>query len=117
MTVVLIVVGVIYYNFYHKPNVAITSSLTRDEAIEVVKSAYPDLQDYPSDMLPPKSIRVEEGSQGWYLGFIQEGSGLPFLGGRCFFVANNGTISETGTLKPAVGDTSNNLSLRDCKLY
>jgi hypothetical protein len=97
-------------------NIEYSSLLSEDEAIEIVKNAYPTLRDYPSDMLPPKSIYAEKDDHGWYLGFIQEGSGLPFLGGQCFFVADDKTISETGTLKPIFGDTSRILSVRDCTL-
>jgi hypothetical protein len=44
------------------------------KAIEIIKNQFPELKGYPSDMLPPQSIKTEKTDDGWYLAFIQEGS-------------------------------------------
>ena len=73
----------------------------KDQAIEKVKQTFPELADYPSDTLPPKSIQTEEADGGWYVAFIQEGSGRPIIGAKCYFVDDNGAVIQTGTYTPA----------------
>jgi hypothetical protein len=72
------------------------------DAIGLVRSTYPELQGYPSDGLPPRSIRTEHDQGGWYVAFIQEGSGLPILSARCYYVGNNRTVILTGMVNQSI---------------
>ncbi len=90
-------------------------TLTKEEAIALVQKQYEQFKDYPSDNLPPKVIEAKQVSQGWYLQFRQEGSGIPIIAAQCFLV-HNGTqkITKTGEYKG--GDiTKLRLSVSSCK--
>jgi hypothetical protein len=92
-----------------------TASSSSGEAVELIKKKYPELKDYPSDKLAPKSISVEEGKDGWYIAFIQEGSGRPILSATCFFVDNQKNILSMKTYSPAVEeDSTAEFSPRTC---
>ena len=76
------------------PRDAGLSALSEPKAIDLVKENFPELEDYPSDNLPPRSISAEKDPLGWRISFIQEGSGRPVLGAKCFLVKNvSGFIS------------------------
>ncbi len=70
--------------------------IDEQDAIRIIRNAYPELEAYPSDGLPPRSIRTERAAGGWYIAFIQEGSGLPILSARCYFAGDNRTVLLTG---------------------
>jgi hypothetical protein len=72
------------------------------DAIRILRNAIPDLRTYPSDALPPRSIRAEQAPDGWYIAFIQEGSGLPILSARCYFVSNDQTFRLTGMVNQSM---------------
>ena len=55
------------------------NDLTESEVISLLKVAYPEFKNYPNDNLPPQSIQTKQASNGWYVAFIQEGSGRPYL--------------------------------------
>lgn len=84
------------------------------EAISLIKKQYPQLQDFPSNNLPPKVIRVEKSSSGVYLIFETQGSGIPIIEARCFFVDNENTITVIGQYKPEIGDMKTNISFQTC---
>jgi len=84
------------------------------EAITMVKEHYPELKDYPSTTLPPRSIRTEQSAEGWYIAFIQEGSGRPVIAARCYLVNQEVSIKGTYTLQPGPEDTKV-FSARSCK--
>ena len=66
------------------------------DAIRILQETSPELAGYPSGGLPPRSIMTEQAPDGWYIAFIQEGSGLPILSARCYYVGNNQTTRLTG---------------------
>jgi hypothetical protein len=66
------------------------------DAVRISQQTYPELRAYPSGDLPPKSIRTTRAPGGWYVAFIQEGSGLPILSARCYFVGDDRNVSLTG---------------------
>lgn len=72
------------------------------DAIRILQETYPDLVGYPSGGLPPRSIRTEQAPDGWYIAFIQEGSGLPILSARCYYVGNNQTTRLTGMVNQSI---------------
>jgi len=85
-------------------------------AVVKIKEANPDLKGYPSDNLPPKSIRIEEDKNGLYLAFIQNGSGRPVIEARCFLAKPDGTILENGKFIPSLADGGNlDFSAKECR--
>ena len=77
---------------------------TESEAISLVKAAYPEFKNYPNDNLPPQSIQTKQVSNGWYVAFIQEGSGRPILEAKCFLVKDDKTIIVIGEYVPRAGE-------------
>ncbi len=88
--------------------------LTEQAAIEAVKQKYRALEDYPSDMLPPRSISTVQSDSIWYIAFIQNGSGTPILEARCFTVGSDRSVTEHGTFVPKPGSTAQNISPATC---
>jgi hypothetical protein len=85
-----------------------------EQAINLVKDKYPELNDYPSDNLPPKTIETEVVDDEWLIGFYTWGSGLPgILKAECYSVSNNGLIAKTGEFS-ASGGGPQTLNLSDC---
>jgi hypothetical protein len=67
-----------------------SSGISKSAAIELVKTNFPELKDYPSTNFPLKAIAAEKDTSGWRISFILEGSGRPVLAARCFLVSNPG---------------------------
>lgn len=101
----LLVAGIFYFGN--------KSILSESEAIARLQSIYPEFMSYPSDRLPPQSIRTQKEIDGRYVTFVQEGSGRPILRAKCFFVSNVGKIRSIGEFTPEVGDTD--FSITTCK--
>lgn len=99
---------------------------SKAKAVIQIKAKYPELKDYPSDKLPPRSIVVEQEQNNLYAAFIQMGSGKPtILEARCFLVKLDNTIVEvektttenTGKLTPNYVNNSLNFSAQECNSY
>ena len=91
------------------------SNITEAKAISAIKDKYPELNDYPSNNLPPRSIKTEKTGNGWNIAFIQEGSGRPIIFAKCFFVDDQSNIKSKSSYSPAVGeDTMAELSPKTC---
>lgn len=73
------------------------STISKSEAIEAIKQANIEFESYPSDDLPPKVIKTEEDSNGWYVAFVQEGSGIPVISATCFFIDEEKQITNKGS--------------------
>ena len=84
------------------------------DAIRILQDTYPELSAYPSDGLPPRSIRTEQAPDGWYVAFIQEGSGLPILSARCYYVGNNQTTRLTGMVNQSIMVLPGDFSPKRC---
>jgi len=76
--------------------------LNERDAIQLLQDTYPELRAYPSDELPPRSIRTEHTTEGWHVAFIQEGSGLPILSARCYYVGCDRTTMLTGMVNESI---------------
>jgi hypothetical protein len=81
-----------------------STDLTDSEAISLLKVAYPEFKNYPNDNLSPQSIQTKQVSNGWYVAFVQEGSGRPILEAMCFQVKDDKTITFIGEYLPKVGE-------------
>jgi len=74
--------------------------LTENEAIDIVKKAYPAVKEYPGESLPPTSIYSIRDTNGWHVSFQTEGSGVPYvLAAICFNVDDQKTVSKIGEYK------------------
>jgi hypothetical protein len=100
VVVVLIAVSIFYLANSNK------NGLTESDAISLLKAAYPEFKNYPNDNLPPQSIQTKQTSNGWYIAFVQEGSGRPILEAKCFLVRDDKTITGIGVYAPKVGEDS-----------
>jgi len=87
--------------------------ISEKEAISLIKKQYPQLQDFPSDGLPPKIIRSEKSNYEWYVMFETQGSGIPIIEAKCFLVDNAKIVYQIGKYKNT-GDMKNNLSVKTC---
>ena len=87
--------------------------ISEEEAISLIKKQYPQLQDFPSDGLPPKIIRSEKSSYGWYVMFETQGSGIPIVEAKCFLVDNAKIVYKISEYKNT-GDMKNDLSVKTC---
>ena len=99
-------------------NIQVTITLSEsDKAIAKIKAKYPELSDYPSNSLPPKSIRYAQVNDTWYVAFLQEGSGIPIISAKCFNVDGKGAVSLFGEFTPKDSDVlTNPFSPIACKL-
>jgi hypothetical protein len=76
--------------------------IDEQDAIRILRNMYPGFIFYPSNELPPKSVRTEKAHDGWYVAFIQEGSGVPIISARCYHVANDQTVRLTGIVNQSM---------------
>jgi hypothetical protein len=104
VTVLLIAVPIFYLTYSNK------KILSESEAISLIKAAYPEFKNYPNDNLPPQSIQTKQNSAGWYVAFVQEGSGRPILEAKCFLVKDNRSVTVIGEYVPKVGEDRFDLS-------
>ena len=95
----------ILYSFDNNEN-----GLTESETISLLKTAYPKFKNYPNDNLPLQSIQSKQASNGWYVAFVQEGSGRTILEAKCFLVTGNKTLTNIGEYVSKVGEDLFDLS-------
>jgi len=107
--IVFVVVMLVAFAAFYTAN-GNKSDLTESEAISLLKVAYPEYKNYPNDNLPPQSIQTKQATNGWYVAFVQEGSGRPILEARCFLVIDDKTIKSIGEYAPEVGEDRYDLS-------
>ena len=71
--------------------------LTQDAAANAVIAQYPNLGVYRTISLPPSFIEGKYNENGWYIAFIQRGSGVPgILNASCFYVNDEKTVTALG---------------------
>jgi len=101
--------------FFAPKNIINIKPLSENEAIYAIQAKNPELKEYPSNQLPPKSIKTEKAENGWYVGFMQEGSGRPVLAVKCFLIDDKQNITVVGEYVPALGaDESGVFSPKTC---
>lgn len=92
-----------------------TSILTQEEAVSVVIGAYPELGAYRTTSLPPSSIEVKKAVDGWDVGFIQSGSGLPgILNAKCYHVTPAKNTTLIGEYSRQGDKTVESITLETC---
>lgn len=92
-----------------------STAMNEASAIDRVQTEHSELNDYPSDRLPPKSIVTLQEGNVWYVAFVQNGSGVPIISARCFRVASNGEVTETGSYTPMGADAPLTISAKTCR--
>src|SRR5665647_1486648 len=105
LSVALLIAFSIFYSLNNNK-----TALSESEAISLLKAAYPEYKNYPNDNLPPQSIQTKQASNGWYVAFVQEGSGRPILEAKCFLVSNEKAITIIGKYLPKIGEDRFDLS-------
>ncbi len=111
-----------FYDKGHLPNEEVNKLdlevRSKVKAVIQIKAKYPELKDYPSDKLPPRSIVVEQEQNNLYVAFIQNGSGRPILEARCFLIKSDNTTVDNGKFIPnSVNDNHINFSAKECNSY
>jgi hypothetical protein len=104
IVIVLVAISILY--FFNNSKIALKES----EAISLLKEKYPEYKNYPNDHLPPQSIQTKQTSNGWYVAFVQEGSGRPILEAKCYFITDDKSIIFIGEYLPKVGEDRFGLS-------
>jgi hypothetical protein len=89
--------------------------LSQEDAIQAAINTYPELGSYQATSLPPRRIETEKNEDGWYLGFITEGSGLQsILDARCFYVSEQTGVKPTGDFRRSGDELVQRISLKTC---
>ena len=92
------------------------SKMNESTAIESLKAQFLEFKGYPIDNLPPRSIKTEKAVDGWYVAFVQEGSGRPIILAKCYFVDNAKNVTSVGIYSPKYSDYSiSDISLQNCQ--
>lgn len=113
--IVVFCVGAIVW-YFNGPKTAIPVAMSEARAIATIKNQFPELKEYPSDKLAPKSIKTEKADNGWYVAFVQEGSGRPIIFAKCYFIDNAGKITSTGVYSPKYSEYGiDDISLKNCQ--
>ena len=84
------------------------------DAIRIVQETWVDLRNYSTGHLTLKTIGTQKAPDGWYVVFIQEGSGVPIISARCFHVSNDRTVRQTGLLNHSIIIQSGDFSPVTC---
>jgi len=103
---ILLCAGLLLWYNISAPKISGHETIDKATAVQIIKSEFPELKVYPGDQLPPKSIQTEKSDDGWYVAFVQEGSGRPVISAKCFFVDNRKNIMSIRTYTPEIGDDS-----------
>ena len=98
------------------PDSQSTSVLGEKEAIDAILVQYPELAVYQTTDLPPSSIESKQTADGWYVGFIRRGSGVPgILDAKCYYVNNDKTITSIGEYIQGNSGAVDGINLETCK--
>ena len=112
--IILGIIGVLSIVFFAINQQRQSVVFTEAQAIDFIKQKYPELKDYPSDNLPPKSIVAEKDGQIWHIAFVQNGSGRPIIEARCFVLGSDKSIEEKKYI-PLLDETNLNFSAKKCE--
>jgi hypothetical protein len=90
-------------------------TLAKEEAVRAVIDMHPELAAYQTTSLPPSSIETKQAADGWYVAFIQRGSGLPgILHAQCYHVSGNKSVAATGQYDKEANQTADTINFENC---
>lgn len=93
----------------------VSKDVAKIDAIAAVIARYPELAAYKTTSLPPSSIEAEMAPEGWYVGFIQTGSGVPgVLHAECYRVSTNKEVTSVGKFTGQSDKTARSIILKTC---
>lgn len=102
-------------SFFLSGSAAPATAPTRDEATSAVIALHPELASYKTTSLPPSFIEAKEAPNGWYIAFIQRGSGLPgILNAQCYHVNSTQEVTATGQYTRHDNVEADMVALEDC---
>lgn len=104
-----------YYFYFKKPANQTPTTMSESAAVEILKTKFPELKNYPSSNFPVKSIKTEQAADGWYVAFIQEGSGVPIVNAQCFLIKNNEDVEEIIYISDDV-ISPGEFSIKECRV-
>jgi len=113
LLIVIIFIGGFWW-YLNRSNTT-TETISETQAIDTIKKQFPEMKEYPSDDLPPRSIKTEKTDEGWYVAFIQEGSGRPILGVSCFLVKNDNSVTQRKYISQD-SDIVGEFSAKECRV-
>ena len=113
---VLALIGVVSFVLEYTSYRGGEKVVTQEAAINSVIELYPELAIYKTTSLPPSSIEAKETSEGWYVAFIQSGSGLPgILNAKCYQVYNSKSVILVGAYIRQGDEIAQDIVLETCK--
>ena len=113
LVLVILIVLLVKMFIFSEPQPII--ALREKEAIDTILIQYPELALYQTTNLPPSSIESTQSADGWYVGFIQRGSGVPgILNAKCYYVQSNKTITPIGEYVQGTSGAMENINLETC---
>lgn len=101
---ILLVIGIFWVRNISK--IITPETISESVAIQTLKNKFPEFREYPNDKLPPQSIKTEKASDGWYVAFIQEGSGRPIISAKCYLIDSQKNILSEKTYSSKAEENS-----------
>lgn len=93
----------------------VTTIDTSQDAINAIGVSHPEFAGFATRTLPPSEIESKKIADGWLVGFITKGSGVPgVLEASCFYVSKNKNVEERGTFSRAENQVVDSVKLEDC---
>lgn len=93
-----------------------TAPLEEQVAVTTVQGMWAELADYPSDNLPPRRIQTERETDGWYVAFLTEGSGVQgILDAHCYFISDAKEVMKIGDFRAGDVAPPKSLDLSLCQ--
>ena len=111
----LVVVVILLVGAYALTKPEPNSMLSEEDAIEAMLDLYPQLAEYQTNTLPPSSIEAKQSPDGWYLGFVRRGSGVPgILDAQCYHITTNKFVTSVGTYQRNDSLPADNIRVENC---
>lgn len=113
LLVLLLLIVVLSFPLFSEPS---PNTLTQKEAVDAIIKLHPELAAYRTTSLPPSSIETKQGAEGWYVGFIQSGSGVSgILNAQCYHVVSPKNVIIIGTYTREPDRQTEKIALETCQ--
>lgn len=101
--------------FFSQKRVLPKSINTAEEAVSYLEQKYPEVKGYSKSRseVPWRYVDVEKSNDGWHVAFVQNGSGRPIVGAKCFLIKSDDTITEREFI-PSMDDMNMKFSAQKC---